>query len=291
MNWDVIQAFLAVAEAGSISRAAERLGQSQPTLSRQIAAFERQLGSCLFERKTRGLRLTEVGARMVEPARRMQAAAQQLGLAVEQARTDLVGTVRVAASEMTATRLLPEILVQLRARHPGMQFEIVVSNELSNLLAREADIAVRHVRPTDGGVIARELGAMEVCAWARADYLDRMSPAATTDPRTLDWLGLDQSDPLLRRFHQAGLPVDRSFFALRCDDQLVLWPLALAGAGVGFAPAITAARWPAMRPVLPALTRQGMPVWLASHRELRQSALIRTVFEELATAIRAWLLP
>jgi len=281
-EWDLIQAFLDVSEHGSFSKAAQAVGLSQPTLSRKIAELEKSLATTLFERSVRGLRLTQSGMRMLEPARRMRTASRQVIFAVEQSRTGLVGTVRISASEMTSAHVLPPLLGEVRRHYPQIQLELVASDDSDNLLEREADIAIRHFTPSEDWLIARQLGALQVAAWAHSDYLHSVDPERRADPLAYQWLGMDRSDFLLRQFHRAGMAVGREFFPLRCDSQAVLWQMALAGLGVGYAPTMIAQRHPEMRRVLPEFTQRDMPVWLVSHRELRNSACLRAVFDLLA---------
>src|SRR5688572_19462692 len=127
-DWGLMRVFLAVAEAGSLSRAAQHLGSSQPTLSRQISALEAQVGSALFERTRQGLRLTETGAALRLPAERMQQHAREWSLAAAGRSHSLAGTVRLTASEVMSAYVLPPLLRDLRERHPEIQIELVASN-------------------------------------------------------------------------------------------------------------------------------------------------------------------
>ena len=99
-DWALLRVFVAVAEAGSLTHAAQALGSSQPTLGRQIGALEAQVGSALFERTRRGLRLTEAGVALLAPAQRMQAHAREWSLAAASRAQSLAGTVRLTASEV-----------------------------------------------------------------------------------------------------------------------------------------------------------------------------------------------
>ncbi len=194
----------------------------------------------------------------------------------------LLPTVRLTASEMTAAYVLPPILAALRRAQPQIQLELLVSNRVENLLERQADIAIRHTRPAQEGLVARRVGDAALGAFAHADYLARVG--GRIDPARLceyDWIGYDASDLLLRGFRQAGFALGREFFAFRCDNHVAGWQMAQAGLGIAFAPLAVAARCPAMRPVLPEVAIAPMPVWLTAHRELRQSARIRLVFEAL----------
>ncbi|OHX14878.1 LysR family transcriptional regulator [Chromobacterium sphagni] len=283
MDWNLVQSFLTVAEAGSMSAAAATMQLSQPTLSRQVAALEAAMGVSLFERGSRGLRLTQAGEALVAPARAMRTAASEVAIAADQEQQLLQGSVRITASEMATAFLLPEMLRDLRIEHPQIEIDIVASNDVDNLLEREADIAIRHTRPAQGALFARELGELQVQAWAHQDYLARQGTDFQGEQlEDYDWIGLDRSDFMLRRLRDFGITTGRDFFSLRCDNQIVGWQLALGAAGVAFAPDVVARRYPSMRSILPLLTRTVLPVWLVCHRELKQSARIRCVFNHLA---------
>lgn len=290
-DWNLLRAFLAVVDAGSLTGATRLLATSQPTLSRQIAELESSVGVALFERVARGLRLTASGEALVWPARQMQTAAQAISLTVLGQTQQLAGTVRLTASEMTSAYVLPTILTRLRHTHPEIQIDLVASNRVENLLERQADIAIRHTRPTQSSLVRRHVGDARLGAFAHIDYLTRVGGridlARASD---YDWIGHDTSDMVLRGFRAAGLPVEREFFSFRCDNHVVGWQAALAGLGISFAPFSVAACWPEMRPVLPDGMIPKMPVWVTAHRELRHSARIRVVFDTLMDGLQVMVL-
>ena len=287
LDWDLIRAFLAVAEQGSLTAGAAILGVSQPTLSRQISELEMTIGASLFERVPRGFSLTIAGSALLEPARQMQSAARMLSMRALGQTLLVAGTVRITASEMTASYLLPAILAGLRQQHPEIEIELSVSNEVENLLERCADIAVRHVKPIQTSLIARHLGDMKLDAFAHHNYVQRIGGSVDLNQiDRYDWIGYDKSDLLLRHFREAGKPVSREFFTFRCDNQSVGWQMALAELGIAFAPACIAQRWPMMLAVLPAELAPSMPVWMTTHRELRDSARIQLVFDWLANGLK-----
>ncbi|GAA5179653.1 LysR family transcriptional regulator [Niveibacterium umoris] len=284
-DWDLIRAFLAVVDAGSLTAAAGALATSQPTLSRQIAQLEQQTGAALFERTTRGLSLTEAGDALVEPARRMQAAAQALALAAAGRAQTLAGTVRLTASEMMSAHVLPPILVQLRAAHPEIEIELVASNRVDNLLAREADIAIRMVRPDQGSLVTRHVADYPIGFYAHADYLKGRAPVTPDNFAEHDWVGLDQSPQLIDGFRSAGFNIDRHFFAFRCDNNIVGWEAVRAGMGIGITMQRVAERDPQLVRLLQEFPLPSLPVWLTAHRELRGSPRMRIVFDALAEAL------
>ena len=135
-DWALLRAFLEVAQAGSLSRAALALGSSQPTLSRQVAQLEAQLGHALFERTTRGVRLTEAGAALRVPVERMREQALQFELVAAGRSQSLAGSVRLTASDVYSAYVLPPLLRALRESHPEIEIELVASDRIENLLER-----------------------------------------------------------------------------------------------------------------------------------------------------------
>lgn len=287
LDWNLLRAFLAVVDTGSLTGATHLLLTSQPTLSRQIAELESVLGVTLFERVARGVRLTVAGSALLPPARQMETAAQVLSLAALGQTQQTSGTVRLTAGEMFSAFIVPKILTPLRLSQPQIQIELLASNRVENLLERQADIAIRHTRPRQGGLVAKRIGDVGIGAFAHADYLNRIEGKIELGRvAQYDWIGLDSSDLLLRGFRKAGLMVERDFFAFRCDNQVIGWQAALAGLGIGVAPVAIAKHWPEMQMILPEVTIPKMPVWLTAHRELRSSARIGLVFDALAEGLQ-----
>lgn len=286
LDWGLIQSFLAVTANGSLSAAALALGSSQPTLSRQIARLEAEIGAALFERAPRGLRLTVAGQALVEPARRMQEAAQALSLRAAAQDAGLAGTVRLTASEIVAGFVLPPLLLELRQHHPEIQIELVASDQIDDLLTREADIAVRMTRPEQGELIGRKISDYPLGLYAHRDYVTRcggtLSAAHWQD---YEWVGLDRSPLMLRHFNAQGFAITRGFFPFRCDNQIVGWQAVRAGLGIGAGLMRVAEQMPELVRVLPELTIPPLPVWLTAHRELRDTPRLRAVYDFLAVAL------
>ena len=291
-DWNLLRALGAVLAHGSLTQAATRLGSSQPTLSRQIAALEQLVGAPLFERGARGLRPTAQALALAEPAARMLAAAQALALAADSASGragQLAGTVRITASEVVSSQVLPGLLVALARRHPQIQIELLPSDSLSNLLEREADIAVRMLRPTQGSLITRHIGDWPLGFYAHPDLLAAAGGAPTPDTLARHrWVGFDQSPLMIDGFRAAGFDIDRHFFAFRCDHQLVNLEAVRQGLGIGIVMAPLARRLPGLVPVLTDLALPALPVWLTAHRELRSQRRLRVVFDFLADGLTAW---
>mgnify|MGYP006193210567 CR=1 FL=1 len=285
-NWNLVPAFLAAHEHGSLLAAARALGSSQPTVGRHISELEAQLGTVLFERTGRGLAPTPAGLRLAEAARAMESGALALLSSVGTSRSTLEGTVRISASQPVACVLLPPLLAQMRQTLPGIQVELVASNAVSNLLRREADIALRMVRPVQASLVARRIGQVALSACAHRDYLARRgTPAEPADLLQHDLVGNDQVMDIPRGFAALGHDVPRERLVLRTDDLMAYWSAVRAGMGIGFVADYLLRTDPAVQRVLPQLRIPPLPIWLTVHREIRSSARIRAVYDFLAQAV------
>ena len=289
-DWSLIRSFLAALDQGSLLGAARQLKTSQPTLGRHIAELESQWGVVLFERTGRGLVPTATALQLAESARAMEAGALQLSHTLTGAQSQSTGTVRITASVPVAVQLLPPILAQMRLALPDIQVELVSSNQVSNLLRREADIAVRMVRPEQGTLVAKKIGSVGVGAYAHRSYLARRSPPRQpADLLQHDLIGNDTDPSILRGFQALGYPVTREAFVLRTDDFIVQWQAVRAGLGIGFLADYMARSDPDVRPVLAgALPIPALPMWLAVHRT---NPRIRAVYDLLAEALPLALAP
>lgn len=285
-DWSLVQAFLAVAETGSLSAAARKLRASQPTVGRQVHALEAQLGTELFHRQPRGMALTETGAALLGPAREMRAAAHRMALRAGAAEAALEGTVRISASVAMSVLHLPAILARIRQEEPRISLELVVSDTSTNLLFREADIALRMFRPTQLDLVARHVGDMEIGAFAAKSYLERRgTPQSAQELLHHDCIGFDANPLILEGFRAAGFAVTREFFALRCDDQAAYWQMLRAGCGIGFGQVAAARDEPGLQELDLGLDLPRLPLWLAAPDVLRQTPRIRRVWDLLGMAL------
>ena len=285
-NWALIPSFLAALDRGSLMAAARVLDTSQPTVGRHIGELEAQLGVVLFERTGRGLVPTAHAHRLAEAARSMSGAADQLARQASGAQADTRGTVRISASQPVTCVLLPPLLQQMRELHPDIQIELVSSNAVSNLLQREADIALRMVRPDQSSLVAKRVGQVAIGTFAHRDYLRRRgTPRVPTDLLAHDLVGNDRNTDILRGFAAMGFPLQREDFAVRTDDLNAYQASVNAGLGVGFLARYVARQNPELVPLLPTLDIPPLPMWLAVHREIRSNPRIRQVWDFLAGAL------
>ena len=282
-DWNRARAFLVTAEEGSLSAAARALGMAQPTLGRQVAELEAELGVALFERAGRGLMLTPSGAELVDHVRAMGDAAARVSLTASGQSQAIEGQIRITASEVYAAHLLPAVLSRLRRQAPGIEVEIVATNSLADLRRREADIALRNARPEDPELIARKLGDHTATLYATPDYLARLgAPPTAADLAHADFIGFRDNARLVEGLNARGLSVTAERFRIISDNHLVQWEMVRAGLGIGVMASDIGDADSAVRRVLPNLAPFGFPLWLIAHRELNTSARVRLVFDLIA---------
>lgn len=285
--WQLLQSFTAISEAGSLSAAAAKTDNSQPTLSRHLNQLETLLGQRLFFRSASGLTLTPEGAAVRTHADAMAQAAAQLSFTGAQAQ-ELSGTVRLTASQIAATYLLPPMLAQLRIQHPALNLEVVASDQTENLLRREADLAVRMYRPTQNDLITKKVAELPIGMYAARSYVARHGlPVEPEHLARHAVIGYDRSTLIIDGMRQMGMNVDRSFFAFRSDDQVVCWQMVKAGAGIGFGQRVVGDADDTLVPIWPDLPIGSIPVWLTAHQELRMSPRVRLCFDHLADSFAA----
>lgn len=286
LDWNQLKAFLETAETGSLSAAARKLGLTQPTLSRQVAAIEQRMGVTLFERVGKAMALTPTGLDLLEHARAMGAAAEALGLAATGRSEAVGGVVSVSASDAVAAYLLPPILKQLRAQEPGIAVEVISSNALSDLLRREADIAVRHLQPEQPELIARLVREAQANFYASEDWVATYGhPRSAEEAAHLPFVGSDRNGRYLEYLRQYGLNLSEDNFSCYSDHTVAHWALVRQGMGIGAMMKEIARKTPGIVRVLDDLPPVRFPIWLVSHRELRTSRRIRVVFEALAEGL------
>jgi DNA-binding transcriptional LysR family regulator len=287
-DWALMRSFLAVMDEGSLQAAARKLSSTQPTIGRHMAELEQQLGAVLFERAGTSLRPTHTATLVAEQARQMSQGADAVARAVASRSEELTGTVRVAASEVVACYAMPQLLAKLRQQAPGISIELVASNQASNLLRRDADIAVRMFRPTQTNLVAKKIAEVGVAAYAHTSYVKRRgAPATPMDLLKHELVGYDREDTIIKGFRSYKLAIRPENFALRTDDHRTYFEAVRAGLGIGFLSHFTALRDKQLVHLLPELVIKPLPVWLTVHREIRHSKRIRQVYDFIADYISA----
>ena len=284
---------LAVIREGSLSGAARSLGLTQPTVGRHVDALESALGLSLFVRGQRGLAPTDAAIDLMPHAEAMEAAAAALERTVAGETGDDTGTVRVTASEIVGCGVLPRLLAPFRAEHPHIAIELVTSNRVSNLLTREADIAVRMTRPEQLALVAKRVGEVELGLYAHRDYVARRGmPARVEELQQHSVVGFDTDfrsvSGSVRGLESVGGNMRREAFDFRSDNHVAQFEAIRAGLGIGGVQKPMAALDPNLVPVLPNQVAFGLDVWLAMHENLRAVRPVRLLFDHLYDGLTAY---
>lgn len=286
-DWALYRTLLAVLDRGSLSAAARHLSLTQPTVARHIDALEAALNGNLFVRSQRGLEPTDLAHSLGPHAQSMASTAAALLRTASGDPGDIAGAVRISASDVVGVEHLAPILTQLRRDHPALVIELMLSDRVDDLLAREADIAVRMIEPTQAALLVRRLPAVELGFHAHRDYLQRRgTPAIMPDLIAHDLIGFDVETPALRSMAKTLSPLDRQAFAFRADSNLAQLAMIRAGFGIGLCHVAIARRDPSLRRVLPVVALS-LPLCIVMHEDLKTSARFRSVFDALASGLDA----
>lgn len=290
-NWDLYRSLLAVVREGSLSAAARRLGLTQPTVGRHVDALESALGTALFSRHRNGLTPTEAALALVPHAQAMETAAAALVREASGKSRIPEGTVRITASEVVGGEIVPALLVPFRQAYPGITVELATSDQVNNLLVREADIAIRMVRPIQEALVARRVGRVPIGLFAHRDYLARAGePRSLEDLSQHTLIGFDRDETAYRAIRSLGIPLDRSVFSFRTDSNAAQMAAVRAGLGIGGMQSLIARRTPALRPVLPEAFHFDLEMWLVMHEDLKAVHRVRLLFDHLAECLRPWVI-
>jgi DNA-binding transcriptional LysR family regulator len=287
--WDLYRTFLAVLDEGSLSAAARALALTQPTVGRHVEALEDAVGVSLFVRSQRGLNPTEAALALRPYAQTLESTIAAMRREASSQGDAVRGIVRISASEIVGAEVLPPIVGALRARYPELELELALTNDVQNLLRREADIAVRMVAPEQKALVIRRLGSVALGFHAHRDYLARRgTPATARELANHTVIGFDRETPAIRAMRARAVGLGDVKFALRATSDVAQLQLIRAGAGIGICQLPIATRSELVR-VLPKVLHLELGVWLVMHENLRAAPRCRVVFAELADGLQRYL--
>lgn len=279
MNWNDLRFFVAVAEEGTLSGAARRLGKDHTTVARRIEALESHLGAHLFDRLATGWKLTYAGENLVPVAGRIE----EDVLAFErQARGDETahGVVRISVPPAAGRLLFTPRLAELLRDQKNLEYEIIGSSVVANLARREADIAVRMATPDQSGLIARKLTHLRYGVYAAKGYRARVPES--------DWEFCADGYNTIHDHQQNWIweTLDRELpIRVKADDSQTVLAFVAAGHGLGLLPRYIADPDERLELILDdTLNEISKPVWLVVHPDMRRSPGVRMVMDALIKA-------
>lgn len=308
-DWNHARAFMFVAQNGSLTAAAKLLSTTQPTIGRQVQAFEEQIGATLFERTGNQLVLTEQGQLLLQKMEEMSFAAEQVMLSAEDSSQTLQGKVTVSCSELDAIYRLPLIVKQLHDDYPLIEIEIIVTNQVSDLLQREADIAIRTFRPQQDNLIAKKIKLESIGLYGTPAYINpiltavnKSSDLSSPNKIYLDksikiptsehlsgfkLIGFDEVEMMLDRMNLAGWHIAREQISALTNNQTLQIEFAKQGLGLILLPRdiVDNSSIPLIEafPDSPPLFE--LEVWLVCNQNLRTSRRVNLVYQKLAESL------
>ena len=285
-DWNRARAFLVTAEEGSLSAASRALSIAQPTLGRQIKALEVELGVALFERSGRGLEITPSGRELLEHARIMGDAANKLSLVSSGKSESLEGNIAITATEMMAVFIMPPLIQKLRKQEPGINIELISSNQASDLMRREADIAIRNFRPTQPDLIAKKIKNLNYHLYATPEYLASIgNPKTAKALSQAEFIGFNRASHLIEILNEKGFTISDRNFSVKSESSASNWALVKQGLGLGGMQEDIGDADPLVERALPNFRLPQTELWLVAHRELKVNKRIRMVFDFLISEL------
>lgn len=289
ISWDFYRTFLEVLREGSLSGAARSLGLTQPTVGRHVDALEEALGYALFIRTQQGLSPTQEALALGPYAEALESTSTALLRAASSQGAGVQGTIRITASDVVTVEVLPPIITALHAAYPELTIELMSSNRIEDLLQREADIAVRMQRPSQGVLIARRIGDVELGMYAHKDYLARRGkPVRIDDLAGHALIGFDKETAFIRSMKTQLPEVRREWLALRTDSDLASLAMLRAGFGIGFCQVGLGRRNADLVRLFPKRISLKLDTWLAMHEDLRDNPSCKVAFAALAKGLEKY---
>jgi DNA-binding transcriptional LysR family regulator len=286
VQWDDLRVFLAVAQAGSLRRAARALGFGQPTVIRHLRELERSLGTRLFERTPDGHRLTENGQHLMPMAQNMADAATAIDRRRMVFGDDGGGVVRVCAGEWPARFLAPR-LTSLSTTHRDLTVELVETHSEPDLDRREADLLIQHGLPARGHLVRVSLGTIDAAIYGAASLVEAQ-PATRTEARwrACPWVAYDAPHESFRTmaFLMGHLGDRRP--RVRANRVALQLEAIRAGAGLGILPCFVGDPDPTLVRVTPPLSELSDSYWLLVHPDLKNIPRVRLLIDWIRRAFK-----
>ncbi len=275
LEWGHLRFFLEMVRAGSLTRAAQRLGVDRNTVARRVAALEEELGLPLFERGPQGWTQTAAGEELSALARRVEEDVLALARHADARDREVSGTVRLTTTPHIAANLLAPELPALRTQYPGLVLELAADARNFDLTRREADLALRMGRPRDAGLVARKLADVVFGFYATPAYLQGRTEV---DFDGDCFLGLDDAGAATPQERWLAREAPQRRLVFRCNSSGALAVAARSGIGVALLPCFLADRDPGLRRIAgPAAATH--EVWLLVHGDLRRTPRVKAVID------------
>jgi DNA-binding transcriptional LysR family regulator len=289
-HWDDVRLFLALCRSSTVGVAAKSLGVDASTVSRRLVLLEEAVKATLFDRGRDGVTPTKAAEDLMPVAEEIEAVIQRFTSAAEGLEREIEGLVRLTCPADVAEVVVAPALRELRAKHPALRFHLDPGEAVLDLTRREADLALRTVRPTSGDLIVTKLATIRWVAAATPALARELGPVKRwTD---VPWIGFGERLAHLppSRWHAQHVGGD---YAVRSDSLAVQLASVGAGLGVALVPAPSVAHYELVTVDIAPRLRAEAAEWpandlfLATHRALRDVPRVKVVWEALVDRLAA----
>lgn len=277
-DWENLRHFLALARAGTLSGAARALRVDHATVSRRVAALEAELNLPLVERFPRACRLTAAGMNVFEQAKAMEGAAFAIERQSQARQTTLQGRVTLSASPVLTSHFLAPRMADFQARYPNIHLSVSAEARQISLSRGEADLALRHARPTEASNIARRIGRMPFGLYASRDY------PALAAPAHWRFIAYDQQFADMPQQHWLLKIAGERAIGCELSDISSHLIAARSGAGVAGLPRFLGDAHAELVKLNDGGSVFSRDIWLVTHRDMKRSSTVRAVMDFLAEA-------
>ncbi|UWQ30484.1 LysR family transcriptional regulator [Leisingera sp. M527] len=274
MDWDKLRIFHAVADAGSLTHAGDRLNLSQSAVSRQIRALEESLNATLFHRHARGLILTEQGELLFDATQSMSTRLEAASARIRDSEEEVFGELRVTTTVGFGTLWLAPRLTKLYEQYPNLKIDLMLEERVLDLPMREADVAIRMKEPSQADLVRKRLMTVRMGLYASPSYLEQRGTLETVEDISQHRLICQNqrsaqvgSAAVLGKMLMAHNPGS----LLTVNNYFGVLQGVLHNLGVGILPDYVTEEFPQLVEVLPEEDQHSVPVYLAYPEELRHS--------------------
>jgi len=288
-DWNDVKALLAVARGGSTAAAARELGVNQTTVARRLEALERDLGAKLVERHQAGASLTEAGLSLVADAEAMERAALSLRRTLEAHHRGVTGSLRITMSEMTASAAFTPLLPEFREMYPDLLLEVVITDEMLDLEAGQADVAIRGAFALpDSNLVARKIGETQWTLYCSRDYARRVGlPTSPADLKDHTIIGGDGDPYGFPGLGDLLAKAPEAMVTLKSSSTTNLFASVRAGLGIGPMPTVLAGLETDLIEVFPPRPESRSYTWILTRPEIKDTARVRAFLDYFGPRIQA----
>lgn len=284
LDWNDLRYFLAIQRAGTLAGAAASLAINATTVGRRLTALEEGLGVRLFDRTPDGYALAAAGRDLLVHAERIEREALAAERQLSGADDRLAGGVRLATTEMLATRFLAPHLDRFTSRYPAIVLELTCTTRSVSLAHRDADIVLRLSRPREPDVVARELGAIDLCLYAARSYLDRFGrPDSDLAGHRILLFAASAAFALENGWFEARIA--GAEVVLRSDSVSSIYSATVAGLGIALLPRVVAEREPSLEAISTVAPPEPRRIWQGVHLDLARSPRVQAVIQFLSEVV------